>query len=119
MKTIYMGGGSPSLLRPADIQRLLQHFSRTFTISAEPEITIEVNPGTVTTELLNDYMSIGINRISIGVQSFNDDELRMMGRVHSARVAEDFVIASKQTGFKSAVRELRDVLAKPGELLEA
>ena len=101
MKTIYMGGGSPSLLRPADIQRLLQHFSRTFTISAEPEITIEVNPGTVTTELLNDYMSIGINRISIGVQSFNDDELRMMGRVHSARVAEDFVIASKQTGFKS------------------
>ncbi len=99
MKTIYMGGGSPSLLRPADIQRLLQHFSRTFTISAEPEITIEVNPGTVTTELLNDYMSIGINRISIGIQSFDDDELRILGRLHTARMAKDCIIAAKGAGF--------------------
>lgn len=84
LESVYFGGGSPSLLNPESIERLL-HFIEKFTpINNEMEVTVEVNPDDVSELYLKQLRSIGVNRISMGLQSFSDLELRMMNRVHDA-----------------------------------
>lgn len=82
--TVFFGGGTPSLMRPADVDRILRELQKYFTFTADTEITIEANPGTVTQKKLNDFYSTGINRLSIGVQSLNDAYLARFGRIHTA-----------------------------------
>lgn len=100
IQTVYFGGGTPSLLWPVQIETLLREFDKTFGFASEAEITIEVNPGTVTLQSLRGYRSAGINRISIGVQSFNANELRLLGRIHTADQAENAVFLSARAGFE-------------------
>jgi oxygen-independent coproporphyrinogen-3 oxidase len=100
IQTVYFGGGTPSLLWPAHIETLLREFDKTFGFTSDAEITIEVNPGTVSLQTLRGYRSAGINRISIGVQSFNANELRLLGRIHTADQAENAVFLSAQAGFE-------------------
>ena len=83
--TLYLGGGTPSLLAASQIERLLGACFQRFVWHGSPEITIEVNPGSCSRQWLKDMLSLGINRMSLGAQSFNDQELRKLGRPHDAR----------------------------------
>jgi oxygen-independent coproporphyrinogen III oxidase len=85
--TVYFGGGTPSLLKPQQVAQILNSIAKKYLISEDSEITIEVNPDDVSEELLKGYLTEGINRISIGVQSFIDSELRFLGRRHDANAA--------------------------------
>jgi oxygen-independent coproporphyrinogen-3 oxidase len=100
IETIYFGGGTPSLLTPDQISCLLDGIRSHFRIALEPEITLESNPCTLSAESMRGYRKAGINRISIGVQSFQDKELNLLGRLHSADQAEEALHLAKNAGFK-------------------
>ncbi|MCK5664221.1 MAG: radical SAM family heme chaperone HemW, partial [Thiotrichaceae bacterium] len=99
LQSIFMGGGTPSLFSAQQIQRLLSGIERLIPFTDYIEITLEANPGTFESEKFADYKSIGINRLSIGIQSFNDEHLKRLGRVHSAQEAVRAVEIAKQAGF--------------------
>ncbi|HEY0170680.1 MAG TPA: radical SAM family heme chaperone HemW, partial [Pyrinomonadaceae bacterium] len=82
--TIYFGGGTPSLLSPAQVSFVLEAVRRRFDIDARAEVTLEMNPGTVTPESLRALRDAGVNRASFGAQTFDDRELRRLGRTHSS-----------------------------------
>jgi len=84
LESIYFGGGSPSLLSPKSVQRLIDVVNKNFKSHENIEITIEVNPDDVSYNYLKDLVSAGINRLSIGIQSFSDAELKLMNRIHNA-----------------------------------
>ena len=83
LDSIYFGGGSPSLLSPASVEKLINAVTKNFKLGESVEITIEVNPDDVSFEYLEAMSTIGINRLSIGIQSFLDSELKLMNRIHS------------------------------------
>lgn len=91
IETVYFGGGTPSLLSTSQIEVILTGINKIFSVSSSPEITLEANPDDLTLELLLGYKQAGINRVSIGVQSFNDNELEFLGRRHNAQRAFDAV----------------------------
>ena len=82
-RQIYIGGGTPSWLEENLIYTVLQQVASSFHVEADAEISIECNPGTVTAKKLNVYQSAGINRLSIGLQSTNNEELKALGRIHT------------------------------------
>jgi len=89
--SIFFGGGTPSLLTAKYLEKIFRKLSKYFNIDNNVEITIESNPGTLKLNKLIDYKAIGINRLSIGVQSFNDDELKFLQRIHnSEQVLESY-----------------------------
>jgi len=98
--SVYFGGGTPSLMPPRHIERILERISRDFVLE-NSEITLEVNPGTVTAEKIKDFRSAGINRLSIGVQSFNDEVLEFLGRPHSVKEALAVIDFSRNAGFSN------------------
>ncbi|MEO5361633.1 MAG: radical SAM family heme chaperone HemW [Nitrospirota bacterium] len=87
LKTIYIGGGTPSVFEAGSIARLLEFINNNFTIEGSAEITLEVNPSSVDDEKLRSLRQAGINRISMGVQSFDDAELKSLGRLHNSQGA--------------------------------
>jgi len=97
--TLYFGGGTPSLMEPPLAARIIDTAARLFQLEAEAEITLECNPGTVTRDRLAAFRSAGVNRISLGVQSFDDVQLTRIGRVHSAAEARDAFAAARLAGF--------------------
>ena len=97
--SVYFGGGTPSLLLPEQIVRMLNGLNVHCDLADDTEITLEANPGTVTAERLYTWKSAGINRLSIGVQSFRDDILHTLGRSHTARQAKDAVLRAYDAGF--------------------
>jgi oxygen-independent coproporphyrinogen-3 oxidase len=97
--TIYFGGGTPSLLPAADIVRLLEALHRHFTIAPNAEITLEANPDDSSMALLKSWQAAGINRLSIGIQSFFEEELRWMNRAHNATQAHRCIEEIRETGF--------------------
>ncbi len=97
IKTIYLGGGTPSLLRSDEIGKILDCLRSTFKISAEPEITIEVNPDDIIPGYFAALKTLGINRLSVGVQSWNDKRLKYLGRRHnSAQSAQVLKLAGEE-----------------------
>ena len=86
VRSVFLGGGTPSLLSPAALQRLLDALNNRFDLH-DPEITLEANPDDITDDLVASWRTVGINRISLGVQSFNEDALRYLGRRHDAKQA--------------------------------
>jgi oxygen-independent coproporphyrinogen-3 oxidase len=104
--TIFFGGGTPSLLDPSEIARLLTACREAFDLAEDAEITLETNPETATPERLAAFRDAGINRLSFGVQSFDDDELKRLGRIHSSARAVEVIEAAKQTGFNSVSFDL-------------
>lgn len=99
--TIYIGGGTPSIVPAEYIERVIKEIFDKYKVSKNAEITIEVNPGTVDEEKLKKYLSIGINRISIGLQSTNDELLKMLGRIHTYKEFEDVYEKVRKVGFKN------------------
>ena len=111
IRTIYLGGGTPSTLEIADIARILQ----TIGIQDSEEITMEMNPGDVTKPYLDDIRNAGVNRISIGIQTFDDELLARIGRRHSANQAVEAVRMAKQAGFDNISIDL--IYALPGQTM--
>ena len=97
--TIFFGGGTPSYVPPEHIRRLLSTVRSAFTLAANAEITLESNPGDVTMERLAGWRAIGVNRLSIGVQSLDDDLLRLLGRRHTSQEAIDALGYAQAAGF--------------------
>ncbi len=83
--TIYFGGGTPSLLAPKQLEKILDSIHEKFSVDEKSEITMEMNPATVTIETLKNYKSLGVNRASFGAQTFDDTELKRLGRRHTAQ----------------------------------
>jgi oxygen-independent coproporphyrinogen-3 oxidase len=98
-ETLYLGGGTPSLLRPEQLGRLLGGVRRHFRLVGRPEISIECNPNTVDAVKLEAFRSLGVSRVSIGVQSLVDSELAVLGRRHSSSEALDALNAARAAGF--------------------
>jgi oxygen-independent coproporphyrinogen-3 oxidase len=99
--TIFFGGGTPSLLSPAQFESIFHSIHKSFSLIEDAEITIEANPGTVNLEDLQGLRSIGINRLSFGVQSANGEELRMLERAHDFSDVLDAVSWARQAGFEN------------------
>jgi oxygen-independent coproporphyrinogen-3 oxidase len=115
--TIFFGGGTPSLLDPTEVARLLAACRGAFDVSADAEITLETNPETATPARLEAFRAAGINRISFGVQSFDDAELARLGRIHSADRACEAVRAARAAGFDNLSFDLMFWL--PGQTRES
>lgn len=98
--TVYLGGGTPSLLPPEEVERILKSISRLYPFEGR-EVTIEVNPGTVTLKDLEGYVNAGVNRISIGIQSFNDKLLSILGRTHTSKDGLMAFVWARKAGFKN------------------
>jgi oxygen-independent coproporphyrinogen-3 oxidase len=98
-ETIFFGGGTPSLLMPGQVERILSHLHAAFRIAPDAEVTLEANPGTVTGETLRALRSLGINRLSIGVQSFHDHALKVLGRIHDRAEALRCLDLARAAGF--------------------
>ena len=99
IQSIFMGGGTPSLFSAAQLDRLLTAMQQYLTFADDIEITLEANPGTFESDKFAAYRAIGINRLSIGIQSFNDQHLKRLGRVHSAQEAIRAISIARQAGF--------------------
>ena len=99
INTIYFGGGTPSLLSIAEIEDLLLLINKHYSIASNAEITLEANPDTLSLEYLQGLRSIGINRLSIGIQSFFDNDLQYLGRRHDSHHARQCLNWAKQVGF--------------------
>ncbi len=97
--TLFIGGGTPSILEPKQVEMILQTLSRRFDIGGLKEITIEANPESVTEEKLRGFLSLGVNRLSLGVQSLNPDLLRFLGRIHDAETVYTAFRAARKAGF--------------------
>jgi len=115
--TIFFGGGTPSLLEPDEVARLVQACRDTFVVDPRAEVTLETNPETVSPERLSAFKAAGVTRLSLGVQSLNDDELARLGRIHSADRAKAAVRTAKATGFESVSFDLMFWL--PGQSLSS
>ncbi len=100
--TIYFGGGTPSLLTPAQIEKILSHVK----IAEDAEVTVECNPNTVNPEYLRGIFASGVNRISFGIQSLDDGELKMLGRIHDSQTAVNAVNLAYNAGFRNISADL-------------
>ena len=104
--TIYFGGGTPSLLEPIEVRRIIEACRRSFAVSPDAEVTLEANPETVTAERIAGFRAAGINRLSFGVQSFREVELGRLSRLHSAERAVDALRMARQEGFTNISLDL-------------
>jgi oxygen-independent coproporphyrinogen-3 oxidase len=111
--TLYIGGGTPSVLEPEAIGQIIETASRYFRFASDTEITLEVNPGTVTLGNLSEYRKLGVNRLNIGIQSFDDNNLRFLGRIHSGRDARLSVQWARRAGFDNIGLDL--IFGLPGQ----
>ena len=111
--TVFLGGGTPSLLDADELAHLMAVLSESFRILPGAEITMECNPGTVGREKLLAFREAGINRLSIGVQSFRDEELKLLGRIHTAEEARQCVLDARWAGFDNISLDL--ISALPGQ----
>jgi len=103
VETIYFGGGTPSLLDKNDIGLILKTINNKFSIDNHAEITLEANPDDITPQKLSEWKTAGINRLSIGIQSFHDADLAWMNRAHNASQAMQSVILAKEAGFSISI----------------
>lgn len=101
ISSIFFGGGTPSLMTPNYISEIIRLLEKRFNLSSDVEITLETNPGTVEQNKLKEFYEIGINRLSIGVQSFDENELKFLTRIHNKQTAIDTVIQAKEAGFEN------------------
>jgi len=104
--TIYFGGGTPSLLEPDEIDRLISACRRAFDVTADAEVTLETNPETSSPSRMHGFRQAGVNRVSFGVQSFRDSELRRLGRLHSADRAAQAVEEARSAAFDNISLDL-------------
>jgi oxygen-independent coproporphyrinogen-3 oxidase len=113
--TIYIGGGTPSLIAPELIAEVLDAFYANYAVADDAEITVEVNPGTVSLEAFRAYRASGVNRISVGVQSFDQRMLDFLGRVHTPQEAAQGLAWAEKSGFDNVNLDL--IFGIPGQSL--
>jgi oxygen-independent coproporphyrinogen-3 oxidase len=106
IESIYLGGGTPSILQISEIEGILEDLRKYFILAENREITLEANPDDLDPGILREYRTIGINRLSIGVQSFFDDDLYYLNRIHSGQCAEESVLQAKEAGFSNISLDL-------------
>lgn len=117
LETIYFGGGTPSLLTPSQTGRILSALRETFGIADGCEITLEANPGTIDSAKLSAFREEGINRLSMGIQSLDDNVLRTLGRIHDAEAAKKAVKAAGLAGFTNISCDM--MLGIPGQTMDS
>lgn len=114
--SVYIGGGTPSLFSAQAIKRLLSELRARIPFHPQAEITLEANPGTVDEQRFSGFREAGVNRLSIGVQSFDDDSLKRLGRIHDGDQAALAITTAKQAGFEKINLDL--MFGLPGQTLE-
>ncbi|MGI8586976.1 MAG: radical SAM family heme chaperone HemW [Chloroflexia bacterium] len=128
IETVFLGGGTPSVLPPAAIGRILDTVAGHYDLAADAEISMEANPGTISEAGFRGYLAAGVNRLSMGVQSFNDAQLRAIGRIHTAAEAVEAYELARKAGFENInldfifglpdqdLADWRDTLARAADL---
>jgi oxygen-independent coproporphyrinogen-3 oxidase len=101
LKTIFIGGGTPTLLPEDSFRRLFYCLRENFSFSPEIEISVEANPGTVNASKIGNLLTLGVNRMSIGIQSFHDNQLKTLGRIHTANEALEAVGLMRTAGLRT------------------
>lgn len=117
VQSIFFGGGTPSLFSGSAIGRILETIAARMKLASDAEITLEANPGTADAKNFVDYRAAGVNRMSIGIQSFDDASLRALGRIHGAHEARSAFALARKAGFDNLNIDL--MFALPGQGLEA
>ncbi|MCA1557397.1 MAG: radical SAM family heme chaperone HemW, partial [Acidobacteria bacterium] len=115
--TVYFGGGTPSLLSPAQVEAILEAVKERFNVSAVAEVTMEMNPGTLSPEVLHEFRRLGITRASFGAQTFDDKELRQLGRTHTAEDVRLTIKLLREAGFDNVSFDL--IAGLPRQTVEA
>jgi oxygen-independent coproporphyrinogen-3 oxidase len=113
VSSVYFGGGTPSLLSPAAVDRLLKTIEALFGLAGDVEISLEANPGTVNRKNLDDLRDVGVNRLSLGLQSFNDRHLSLLGRQHDHCDGLEAVRIARAAGFENVSVDF--IFALPGQ----
>ncbi|NLP12881.1 radical SAM family heme chaperone HemW [bacterium] len=113
ISTLYLGGGTPSLLTPAQLKKVLVSLREKFTLAQDAEITLEANPGATERAHLSDYRRLGINRLSLGIQSFQLSDLALLSRLHTKTEAEQAIRQARQAGFDNLSLDL--IFSVPGQ----
>lgn len=115
--TIYFGGGTPSLLKPAQVAAILEAVHKRFHVVSDAEVTMEMNPGTVTLKTLQEFHALGINRASFGAQTFDDRELKRLGRTHTVADVRSTIRDLRAAGFTNVSFDL--IAGLPSQTLSA
>jgi oxygen-independent coproporphyrinogen-3 oxidase len=115
LASIYLGGGTPSLLTPESLNRIIGAIRVAFSVNGSVEMTLEVNPSTLELSRLSEFRALGVNRLSVGVQSFDDATLKRLGRGHRAEEADLALVACRAAGFEAISLDL--IFAAPGQRL--
>ncbi|HKL48773.1 MAG TPA: coproporphyrinogen-III oxidase family protein, partial [Desulfuromonadales bacterium] len=113
LESVFFGGGTPSLLPPLAVGKVLEAVDSVFPFARAAEISLEANPGTVSAQSLYGYRSAGVNRLSLGIQSLQDTQLRQLGRLHNAADAVSSLRWARQAGFENLSADL--IFALPGQ----
>lgn len=106
ISSIYFGGGTPSLLSRKELDAIFNQIHQYYSVESEIEITLEANPDDLTSAYLSELQKTEVNRLSIGIQSFNDNDLESVNRAHTGRQAYDSVLQAQQAGFKNLSLDL-------------
>ena len=117
LRSLFVGGGTPSILPSSMLSELVFNCLHLFPPAIGAEISVEINPGTVDEAYLGDLLAAGVNRLSLGVQSFNDQELQVLGRIHNGKEARDAVLSAKRAGFSNINLDL--MYGLPGQTVQS
>lgn len=117
LDSLFIGGGTPSVLPSSMLADLVSCCFQLFPPTISAEISVEVNPGTVNASYLKDLLLAGVNRLSFGVQSFNDRELLVLGRIHNGQEAQDAILSAKSVGFSNINLDL--MYGLPGQTVQS
>jgi len=113
--TIFFGGGTPSLMKTGWVNNLINCIRKNFGLRKDAEISLEANPGTVSPESIANFLEAGVNRLSIGVQSFSEKELALLGRIHTPSEVKDAILSARRAGFANISLDL--MFGIPGQSL--
>jgi len=116
LSSVFFGGGTPSLMEPVYLQEIISTVKDNFNLKEDAEITMETNPGTVNIKKCTAFRKAGFNRISIGVQSFNNDELKFLTRIHDSEIAKKTIREAREAGFENVSIDL--IFNLPGQTKE-
>ena len=116
VSTVFIGGGTPSVVDTALLERVIEALKENYSVKADAEITMELNPGTVTADSLKKYKDMGINRLSMGLQAWQDRLLKTLGRIHTAEKFKESFLLAREAGFDNINVDI--MLSLPGQTME-
>ena len=116
VSTVFIGGGTPSVVDTALLERVIEALKENYSVKADAEITMELNPGTVTADSLKNYKAMGINRLSMGLQAWQDRLLKTLGRIHTAEKFKESFLLAREEGFDNINVDI--MLSLPGQTME-